>query len=228
MTWIKFCGTTNAEDALACVQAGADALGFVFAPSPRCVSVEQAGEIVSKLPEHIEKVGVFVNDSAECIAKVVSKAGLTAVQLHGDESLELARSVREMTGAKMIRAIPVSLVQELADRAAGFGLVKRNAEIFEALLIDSVRIGDVLEGGPRGGTGQTFAWDEYRGTLTLLGTQIRVVLAGGLRPENVKQAIDTLHPWGVDVVSGVESAPGIKDHQKLQQFVRNVRQGERL
>ena len=228
MTWIKFCGTTNAEDALACAQSGADALGFVFAPSPRSVSAQQAQEIISRLPEEIEKVGVFVNDSAERIADVVAEAGLTAIQLHGDESLELARTVREMTGAKLIRAIPASLVEELADRAAGFGLVKRSTETFDALLIDSARIGDVPEGGARGGTGQTFEWDEYRDTLTLLGTQIRLVIAGGLRPENVKQAIHTLHPWGVDVVSGVESAPGVKDHQKLQQFVREVRQVERL
>jgi len=209
-------------------EAGADALGFIFAASPRQIEVDKAAEIIARLPENVEKVGVFVNESCEQIADTVNQAGLTAVQLHGDESLDFARAVKDKTGVKMVRAVSSDFFQQAAERAAGFGLLRRTTEVYQALLIDSAPRVAADPARPPGGTGLPFPWDENSDTFTLLNTQIRVILAGGLRPDNVVDAMDKLHPWGVDVVTGVETSPGRKDHAKLREFVRAVRQLDRL
>lgn len=203
--WVKICGTTNLEDAQAAVDAGADALGFVFAESPRRVEPSVAGEIVRSVAGRIEKVGVFVDETAERISEIVREAGLTAVQLHGDEIPEFAA---ELTGRglRVFKAIPVrnGFVARMV-AFAGEGSV-------DALLLDTAA-------ALRGGTGLSFDWGAIAACMPAR-TEIKVIVAGGLTPLNVSHAIRTLRPWGVDVVSGVEREPGKKDHEKVRAFVK--------
>ena len=207
MTWIKICGTTHLEDALMSVDAGADALGFVFyEKSPRNVAVELVREIVRELPEAVEKVGVFVNESWERVEEIADTAGLTAIQLHGDEHRD---SSWRATERKVYMAIPVGDLTEdwLISLPRNLG----------ALVVDS--------GTPQqpGGTGKSFDWKATKPMFTAVGARIPVVVAGGLTPLNVVEAIHILEPWGVDVVSGVESTPGTKDPEKVRAFVAAVR-----
>jgi phosphoribosylanthranilate isomerase len=211
MTWVKICGTTNLRDARLAVDAGADAIGFVFAPSPRRVTPGQAGKIVRALPEAVEKVGVFVNQSEDKIVQAVRVAQLTALQLHGDESLDFARHLKaHLPGTKIFRALPF---QRLANGASGPEL---DPDLFYGLLVDGAAM------GKRGGTGVSFDWQHAQARLSGVRLQ-KIVVAGGLTAENVARPIGALHPWGVDVVSGVESAPGRKDEHKVRAFVQAVR-----
>ena len=218
MTWVKICGTTNLDDALVAVEAGADAVGFVFyEKSPRCVSVERAREICEKLPESVEKVGVFVNESPERISEVTSGAGLTAAQLHGDE---YQFPERYLTGGKLFFSLSVSqILNNLKGPISEF--------VFPKLPKSS---GVHLDSGipeHRGGTGRTFAWAEARWLVSALARMHPVVVAGGLTGSNVTRATEFLKPWGVDVVSGVEASPGKKDPEKVRAFVRAVREVDR-
>jgi|SRR5271155_7645 len=224
MTWVKICGMTNLEDALTAVEAGADAVGFVFyEKSPRNISVEAAREIVGKLPENLEKVGVFVDLEVECIREIVSKAGLTAVQLHGKQSLESvlfndARPPIESVGvAKLIAMIP----DRALDQGSGVGISRRIREKTFAVLIDA------QVKGKTGGTGAKFDWEASREMVNLLGLLIPVIVAGGLTPSDVVEAMNIFHPFGVDVVSGVEARPGKKDPEKVRAFVKAVRDADR-
>lgn len=218
MTWVKICGMTNLEDALVAVEAGADAVGFVFyEKSPRCVTVERAREICKRLPSSFDKVGVFVNDPVEKVRKIADDAGLTAVQLHGDEYKSPERY--SMQG-KMFFSLPA--VEILRDQRGsggfyGFPSLPNSAGV----LLDS--------GSPeqRGGTGKTFAWGEARFLVSGLKQKYSVVIAGGLTPQNVGWATEYLQPWGVDVASGVEASPGKKDAEKVRAFVRAVRECDR-
>lgn len=218
MTWVKICGITNLEDALVAVDAGADAVGFVFYDkSPRCVSMETAREIVEKLPDEIEKVGVFVNEGPEQVSKSAHDAGLTAVQLHGDEYKD---PERYSSGGKLFFSLPVSqILNNMREPIGSFTFPKfpESASIH----LDS--------GIPelRGGTGKTFAWGEARWLVSALTRLYSVVLAGGLTPSNVASAAKLLQPWGVDVSSGVEASPGEKDPEKVRAFVRAVRECDR-
>jgi phosphoribosylanthranilate isomerase len=205
MVWVKICGTTNLEDAQAAVDAGADALGFVFAESPRRVEPAAAVEITRSVPEGIEKVGVFVNETAERIGEIVRDAGLTAVQLHGDESPEFAHQIAAR-GLRVFKAIPVR-----GGFAAPMIAFAEKGEV-SALLLDTAA-------ARRGGTGQSFDWRAVADNMPDLGST-RVIVAGGLTPLNVARAIRVLRPWGVDVVSGVEREPGKKDHEKVRAFVK--------
>jgi len=205
-TWIKFCGTTSLEDAQASVEAGADALGFIFAPSKRRISPEKAGEIVKRLPQNVAKVGVFVNESAEQIRETIRQAGLTLVQLHGDESPEFVLALREQIG--VIKTILVN--GSLEDR---FALFCGHRECADHILLDS-----------GSGSGKTFDWNLVRRRVD--GHDVRLIVAGGLTPENVGLAIHALKPWGVDVVSGIEAEPGRKDPAKLKAFVTAVRKSD--
>jgi phosphoribosylanthranilate isomerase len=218
MTWIKICGMTNLEDALLAVDAGADAVGFVFyEKSPRCVSVETAREIVRNLPERVEKVGVFVNESPDKVSEMSQDLGLTAAQLHGDE---YKNSERYSVPGRLFFSLPVA--QVLSDLQAPIGEF-----IFPKFPKSS---GIHLDSGTpeiRGGTGETFAWAEARWLVSALMHLHPVVLAGGLTPSNVQKAAEFLHPWGVDVASGVESRPGKKDPDKVRAFVRAVRECDR-
>lgn len=214
--WVKICGNTNPEDARAAVEAGADALGFIFAPSPRRVSPKDAGKIIAELPAQIEKIGVFLNQSLEIVLDTIEKAGLTGVQLHGDEDVEFAREVRRR--ARRLR-IYKSLSLEDLDHAMARGASLTDV-VFSALLLDS------SAGARQGGTGKTFSWREAAPVVRFLSRKTKIVIAGGLRVDNVAQAIELFRPWGVDVVSGVEREPGKKDLGKLREFVAAVRASE--
>jgi phosphoribosylanthranilate isomerase len=215
--WIKICGTTSLEDAQLALEAGADAIGFVFAESPRRVTPEQAAEIVAQLPAKVEKIGVFVNERAAHIRAVVKQAGLTGVQLHGEEPVEFAAQLFPEEGRpRLYRALSMRTVFSAANVTT---LLRehRTKPVFDALLVDS--------GSPtRGGTGLTFDWDRAQPFITGLKKSGKVIVAGGLTPENVARAIAMFHPWGVDVASGVEREPGKKDPDRLRAFVQAARQ----
>ena len=219
MTWIKICGTTNLEDALTAVEAGADALGFVFAPSPRRVSPRDAGRITAGLPSSVEKVGVFVNQSVELVLDTVEKAGLTGVQLHGQEDGGFARRLRDHAGSqlRLVKAVSMSEVGEAKGKSFAVAMGDGAARVFSALLLDSG------SGVKRGGTGTTFDWQEAAPMARLLGKKFPLIIAGGLKAENVAKALRIFQPWGVDVVSGVEQDPGKKDPAKLRAFIAAVR-----
>jgi phosphoribosylanthranilate isomerase len=217
MTWVKICGTTNLADAEAAVAAGADALGFIFAESPRRIAPADARAIIERLPNGVEKIGVFVDEDFERVWQIVDEAGLTAVQLHGHET---PRGVRRMLAfraldrpfeprPKIFKAIPVG-----GDPYAGSRYVNGGEEMLAGVLLDT--------GGGRapGGTGVAFDWKKNAEFVFQLGQRFRLILAGGLDPQNVSEAIATLHPWGVDVVSGVEREPGKKDPEKVKAFVK--------
>jgi phosphoribosylanthranilate isomerase len=198
--FIKVCGVTRVSDALHAVEQGATALGFVLWPkSPRAVSVDRAAEIIAELPSHVMTVGVFVNEPIDSIRSAAKRARLTAVQLHGDEPPAYADAL----DWPIIRAVSVSEIDRAADTWS--------AET--ALLVDNI---DPVR---RGGTGGAVDWTR---AASVAKTR-RVVLAGGLTPENVATAIRAVHPFGVDVSSGVESAPGVKDSDKVTQFISNAR-----
>jgi phosphoribosylanthranilate isomerase len=222
MTWVKICGMTNLEDALVAVEAGADAVGFVFyEESPRCITVEKVREIVEKLPESVEKVGVFVDADSKTILDLVLRTGLTAVQLHGNVSRDSVlgdqRSTIECVGVqKVIAMIPGD---SLKDGGLFMGSTVRKKTF--AVLLDSV------SNGVAGGTGTKFDWEERRGMVQAIGLSLPVIVAGGLNSENVGEAMEILNPWGVDVVSGVEARPGKKDPEKVRAFVRAVREMDR-
>jgi phosphoribosylanthranilate isomerase len=222
MTWVKICGMTNLEDALVAVEAGADAVGFVFyEKSPRCVTAEAAKEIVEKLPESVEKVGVFVDADSRAIRQVVSHARLTAVQLHGKRSNESVlgdpRPTMECIGVqKLITVIPGDSLTD-----GGFFMGNATREKIFALLLDS------RSNGVTGGTGTTFDWNETRGMVQAISVSVPVIVAGGLTPTNVNDALRTFQPFGVDVASGVEARPGKKDPEKVRAFVRAVRDMDR-
>jgi phosphoribosylanthranilate isomerase len=225
VTRIKICGLTREEDALVAAQAGADFLGFVFVPaSPRCLDAERAKRIVHYVrgwmkqehdrrlvdarcapfePREIRFVGVFANQPAEEIDRIVKHAGLDVVQLHGDESADDVAAMR----VPVIKAFRVG--SELSE-PVGYGLA-------QWYLFDSAS-----ESG-QGGTGRKFDWS----LLKALAEDKPFFLAGGLRPENVAEAVRTVRPFAVDVASGVESAPGIKDHERVRAFIENVRREAR-
>lgn len=218
MTWIKICGITNLEDALTAIDAGADALGFVFYDkSPRKVEPGAVRDILDRLPEQIEKVGVFVDADADRIRDVVSQTGLTAIQLHGRNSLQTllqdSRPSLERIGvSKVIPAVPGDSLKE------GGVLITQNAreKIFALLL-------DAQSNGTFGGTGATFDWKGTRAMVQVISLQLPIIIAGGLTSGNVPEAIRILQPFGVDVSSGVEARRGKKDPEKIRAFIQAVR-----
>jgi phosphoribosylanthranilate isomerase len=218
MTWVKICGMTNLEDALVAVEAGADAVGFVFyEKSPRKISVEAAREIVKRLPENVEKVGVFVNEMEDTLCDVADRVGLTAVQMHGNnEDPHVADLVvARRSGLKVLAAI--SMLQANPEGRA----MMWHPDVIHAFLVDS---GGSLK---LGGTGKTFDWHSSESSLQKIKSLGRIVAAGGLTPQNLGEAIGILQPWGVDVASGVEARPGKKDPEKVRAFVRAVREIDR-
>ena len=209
--WIKICGNTSVEDALLAAEAGADAVGFVFAPSPRQVTTEQVASIACRLPDSVEKIGVFVDATFQEIADTVRSSGLTGAQLHFDARVDLAKRLREEFGG----SLRILRVLHYEDRDAANRYPDDSAD---AVLIDSRTAQSV------GGTGLTYDWNAAANSL-LHNPHLnqRLVVAGGLTPDNVSQAISVLQPWGVDVVSGVELSPGRKDTLKVKHFVVNAR-----
>jgi len=214
--WVKICGNTSLEDTRVAVRAGADAVGFVFAPSPRRVTAAQVAAITQHLPSTIEKIGVFVDAGVEEIYSTVRVCGLTGVQLHFEADAELPSKLRARLGpqVRILRVVHFeaggAVVGQVADLA-------RNPDV-DAVLIDSRTAMAV------GGTGMTFDWRlASKALFQSSETPKRLVAAGGLNPANVAEAIATLRPWGVDVVSGVEAAPGRKDAHKVREFVTRAR-----
>ena len=223
MTWVKICGTTNLEDALSAVDAGADALGFVFYErSPRYVAPETAHTIIAELPDGVEKVGVFVNQFEDSICTLADEVGLTGVQMHGgnedphvaDLVLQRRPELKIFAGISMHHPSP-----------EGWAMMWR-PDVVYSFLVDS---GNSKQPG---GTGETFDWRARRESIAVIANLGRVLLAGGLSPGNVAEAMSILNPWGVDVVSGVEGGPGKKDPDKVRAFIAAVRkadqEGEKL
>lgn len=214
--WVKVCGTTSLRDARLSVAAGTNAVGFIFAPSPRRVEVSEAGGIVVALAGEVESIGVFVNESPTTVAEIASRAGLTGVQLHGDEAAaQMAEFRRTLGQRKIIKALVASNLQSNHNSQLEDYLDAH--ESLDAILLDS---GSRQQ---RGGTGVPFDWEHAAGIASRIRDRMPLIVAGGLNSENVARAIDLLQPWGVDVVSGVESAPGTKDETKLQEFMSAVR-----
>jgi len=231
MTWIKICGMTNLDDALLACKSGADAVGFVFyEASPRGVNAETAREICSKLPENVEKVGVFVNCSVDDWVQIVLAAKLTAVQHYmpvGSVTLHYMQATSRKVfpiPLKFYLALPLNpmieagKVEDQAQLIEGFALRSSEGEL-DAWFLDSGGA------GAPGGTGKTFDWPRAAPLVRAISRcGQKAVVAGGLTPLNVGEAIETLRPWGVDVASGVETRPGRKDPEKLRSFVRAVRE----
>ncbi len=215
MTWIKICGTTNLDDALASIAAGADALGFIFTESPRRIAPEAAAEIIAALPEAIDKIGVVVNETPQALAELAAQAGLTALQLHGDEPADqLAEFLGALAGRKLIKTLHV---RELLSDQHKLDAYLRECENIDAILLDS---GSVVA---RGGTGVPFDWNAALPIVQRIKEILPVIIGGGLSPANVAEAIRLFEPWGVEVVSSVELAPGKKDDAKLRAFIAAAR-----
>jgi phosphoribosylanthranilate isomerase len=220
--WIKICGNTSLEDARLAVEAGADAVGFVFASSPRRVTAAEVAAIVPHLPATVEKIGVFVDATLDEIYLTVRECGLTGVQLHFEAAPELPAKLRNVLGAELRTLRVVHF-----DAGAAKLLKKQIAEHdrdphVHAVLVDTRTVAAV------GGTGAAFDWAIARKTLFQnAAARKRRIAAGGLNPDNVAEAVAMLRPWGVDVVSGVESAPGRKDPFKVRDFVMHARAAHR-
>ncbi len=204
MVKVKICGITNLRDARVAVEAGADALGFIFAPSPRLVTPEKARNIVKRLPPFVTPVGVFVNEEIGCLLDVATYTGVKAVQLHGDETPSYVKEVMRNGLFWGIKAFRIKTKKDLT---------KLKTYKPHAFLLDSYQKGQL------GGTGKPFPWELAREAREL-GT---IILAGGLNPENVQEAIRTVQPYGVDVSSGVESSPGRKDRRLVKEFVQTAK-----
>ena len=224
--WIKICGNTSLEDALLAAEAGAYAVVFVFAPSPRQVTAVEVAAIVPHLPVAVEKIGVFVDATLEEIVSTVEACGLTGVQLHFDAAPELPAQLHQWLGPELrILGVVHFSAGTGEQQAARMAEHVRNPHV-DAVLVDSRTEMAV------GGTGVTFDWVEARKALfqnaEAQGDEVKTrrIAAGGLNPDNVADAIATLHPWGVDVVSGVEAAPGHKDKAKVREFVARARIGK--
>jgi len=218
MTWIKICGITNLEDALTAVDAGADALGFVFyETSPRRVDPETTRRIVGKLPGTVEKVGVFVNQTEDSICALADETGLTAVQLHGDNEDPYVADLVANQRPHLKIIVGISMHHP---KPVGWAMMW-SPEVVHAFLVDASNSSNY------GGTGKPFDWQTSQPSIEVIARIGRVIVAGGLSPGNVTEAIRILKPWGVDVSSGVEASPGKKDPHKVHAFVDAVRQTEK-
>ena len=200
--FVKICGTTSEEDALLAVAMGADAVGFIFAPSPRQIAPALAGDIAKRLPSEVLTVGVFRDQSPQRVVEIMEQTGLRAAQLHGRETPEQATWVR-----RRVRTVfkVFSAGDPAVANAAEYGV--------DVVMLDAAAPG----------SGQVFDWRLAEG----VPAGQRLLLAGGLDPDNVADAIAKVHPWGVDAVSGIESAPGKKDPRKLRAFVANAKAAAR-
>jgi phosphoribosylanthranilate isomerase len=212
--WIKICGNTNLEDALLAADSGADAVGFVFAPSPRQVNRETVQQITRKLPPGLETIGVFVDATFDDIAATITSCSLTGVQLHRSSDATLPSRLRERFAGLKILSVMHYKGPEFAQQLAA---VERDG-VVDGVLVDSSTAKAV------GGTGTSFNWAEARRAFVTAAPRVHLIAAGGLSPENVQEAIQTLEPWGVDVVSGVERAPGKKDPARVKEFIRSARE----
>ena len=204
MTFIKICGITNIDDARAAVAAGADALGFNFyKPSPRYIPPSAAREIIEQLPSSILTVGVFVNEeSPQSVKKIAGEAGITAFQLHGDESPAYCHELAERY---VIKTLTVS---------GDFDIQMSQHYDVNAIMLDT------RDNSLRGGTGRVFDWSVAREVNAVVP---KLFLAGGLSPENISEAIELVRPYAVDACSALEDRPGIKNHERMRAFVEIAR-----
>jgi phosphoribosylanthranilate isomerase len=215
MTYVKICGITNLDDARGAVEAGADFLGFNFyPPSPRYITPERAKEIISEirlrpnaLESSVKMFGVFVNHSLERVRIIADECGLDLLQLHGDETVDMVMKL----SPRAFKALRPRTVEEMHTQLERYGAAIGGSA--PSFIVDAHN--------PKlfGGTGERADWTIARN----IASQYPILLAGGLAPENVSEAIDAVRPWGVDTTSGVERAPGLKDAQKVKRFVENVR-----
>ena len=205
MTFIKICGITNVDDALAAVASGADALGFNFyKPSPRYVTPQIAREIIARLPLSVLTVGVFVNEeSPQAVRGIANEARVTALQLHGDESYSYCNELAE--DRYVIKTLSV---------ANDFDIELAQGYEVEAIMLDT------KHNALRGGTGRVFDWSIAREVNEVVP---KLFLAGGLSPENIEEAIETVRPYAVDACSALEDGPGRKNHERMRAFVETVR-----
>lgn len=197
MRKIKICGITNLDDAIMVTELGADALGFIFTPSKRKINPNKAREIIKKLPPYVTTVGVFMDEALKKVNQIAKHTGINIVQLHGSESALYCNKIKR----KVIKRISVNnndTTKELISRMEKYKV--------PAYILD-----------PGAGSGNVFNWD------LAIGIDFPIIIAGGLTPENVKNVIRLLEPYGVDVVSGVEQSPGKKDKQKVKRFIEEVR-----
>lgn len=255
MTWIKICGITNLDDALAAVDAGANALGFVFSPkSPRHLPASAALAIASQLPPRILKVGVFVDQTVAEVCETARLVGIDVAQLHGQQDPEFSRALfRALSNGSerpnIFRAWPARLFDTPPGESVGWdpvavGLVEPD-EAYKGKRVQKIHVaqngdlflethgfrpgvisGVLLDSSTAttpGGTGRTFDWERVQPWAGIINSISKLVVAGGLDPANVQNAIHLLHPWGVDVSTGVECAPGKKDHRKVRAFIQAVR-----
>jgi len=213
--WIKICGNTTREDALVAASCGADAVGFVFAPSPRRVSAVTVSRITPYLPDNVDKYGVFVDASFEEIASTVEECGLTGVQLHSDT--DIAFRLRERFDREEGARLNILRVLHYGDRLEDQLDALRQDRGIDAVLVDSKTAKAV------GGTGVQYDWQRAGSSFSAVASHLRLIAAGGLRPENVAEAIYTMQPWGVDVSSGVEREPGRKDPARVKDFILQAR-----
>ncbi|ORU90140.1 MAG: N-(5'-phosphoribosyl)anthranilate isomerase [Cycloclasticus sp. symbiont of Poecilosclerida sp. M] len=201
-TRVKICGITQLDDALSCIENGADALGFVFyEKSVRFIDIEQASKIINKLPPFISKIGLFINANYDYVSSVLQETAIDLLQFHGNEDEVFCQSF----GKPYIKAIRMKPKTDLT-------IVAEQYHSASGLLVDA------YDPQQCGGTGHTFDWSALPKESTH-----PIILAGGLNPNNVAQAISTTHPYAVDVSSGVETSKGVKDHQLIKQFMQEVR-----
>ncbi|MFH2036847.1 MAG: phosphoribosylanthranilate isomerase [Candidatus Zixiibacteriota bacterium] len=199
MTRIKICGITRLEDAIKAIELGVNALGFVLAQSPRKMTPDAVAEIISEIPPFVNKVGVFVNINRKNATELAKEIGLDTIQLHGDDLKEYDLS-----------NLPTIHVYRVKDE-----------KILESISKDRLKyfLLDTYQENKTGGTGQSFDWSIARQA----GQYGKVILSGGLNEQNIVKALDIARPYGVDVSSGVESSPGIKDHNKMEKFISEVK-----
>ena len=203
MTWIKICGITNIEDALKAASLGVDALGFIFAPSSRRVEPDVAQKIIRALPKTLLKVGVFVNEERKEVQRVAEYCSLNGLQFHGEESPEYCQNFFH----PIFKAIHIKDLESLKD-------MEKYCDV--SILLDT------YSPVQAGGTGNPFPWE-----IALIAKGERdFILSGGLNPLNVREAINKMRPWGVDVCSGVETIPGKKDLSKMAEFVKEVKKAD--
>ncbi len=202
-TWVKICGMTNVEDALEAASLGVDALGFIFAPSPRRVEPSAAREMIRQLPPSVLKVGVFVNEALAEVLRLVDYCGLHMVQFHGQETSDYCRQM------------PMPVIKALRMKS------RESLRAMEEYAFASILL-DAWSPHRAGGTGESFCWQWVREA----GPQRNFILSGGLNPGNVFRAICQVRPSGVDVCSGVERRPGKKEKEKMREFIKEVQKAD--
>jgi len=217
MVKVKICGITNLEDAMAAVDAGCDALGFIFSKSsPRYITPRKAGEIIKRLPRAVIKIGVFVNAKEKYIKQVVRRLGLNMLQFHGEESAQFCRKFKHY---KIIKAFKLPVGTGLKPVPTKNSLDLQNMLQYKPFAY----LFDTYSPSQAGGTGKQFNWELVRHIGAL---ERPVFLSGGLKSANVLKAIKSVRPDWVDASSSLESAPGIKDHHKVKKFIETVKKSE--